>query len=146
MGPLTIVPTPDAPFRGSEKRVLLRLVAAVLGAVLATAGITALLLVVIHQRNWWSGWAAALVVSVAAALLSLGPVAAGLFISTQTMAFGFLAGAFIRMLVSISGALAAVWVLRIPPAPTLLLMLPLFFTGLAAECVGLSRALGRRKV
>jgi hypothetical protein len=138
--------TIHSPFHGNEKRVLLRLATTVLGAVLTAAGATALMIVVVHRPDWWSGWAAALVVSLAAALLSMGPVAAGMFISTQTMAFGFLAGAFIRMLVSISGALAAVWVLRTPPAPTLLLMLPLFFAGLAAECFVLSRAIGRSKV
>jgi hypothetical protein len=146
MVPVTIDPTPDAPFRGSETRLLLRLAAAVSGAVLMSAAATAILIIVVHRRDWWSGWAAALVVSLAAALLALGPLAAGLFINPQTMAYGYLAGAFVRMLVSISGALAAVWVLRTPPAPTLLLMLPLFFAGLVAECFGLGRALGRRKV
>lgn len=146
MGSVTIDPTPDVGWRGSEKRLLVRLAATVSAAMLTSAAVSAIVIAIAHRPDWWSGWAAALVVSLAAALLALGPVAVGLFISAQSMAFGYLAGAFVRMMVSIFGALAAIWVFRTPPVPTLLLMLPLFAAGLVAECFGLSRALGWRKI
>lgn len=148
MGSVTIDPTPDVRLRGSEMRLMVRLVAMVSASMLTIAAVTAFVIAISHRPDWWRGWSAALLVSLVAALLALGPVAVGLFIisSAQSVAFGYLAGAFVRMLVSICGALAAVWVFRTPPVPTLLFMLPLFAAGLVAECFGLSRALNCRKI
>jgi hypothetical protein len=125
----------------APRRVLARLTGAVGGAVLVTAGATAVVISVTHHPLWWSGWTAALLVSLMAAAVSLAAVAAGMLGGLQGMAYGFLAGAFARVLVSIGGAIAAISIVHTPPAPTLLLMLPLFFVQLATETIVLSRAL-----
>lgn len=130
----------------APRRVLARLTGAVGGAVLLTAGATAVVISATHHQLWWSGWTAALVVSLMAAVVSMAAVAAGMLGGLQGMAYGFLAGAFARVLVSIGGGFAAIWIVHTPPAPTLLLMVPLFFVQLAAECIVLSRALLPPKV
>lgn len=144
MVPPTSVPTSQTVVPAGQKQVLLPLGASVLAAVILVAAATAMFIVVMRQPTWWRGWWAALAVSLTAAVCSLAPVAAGLSIGIQGAAYGYLAGAFIRVLVSISGALAAIWVFHVPAASTLLLMVPLFFAQLLAESISLSRALGRR--
>lgn len=144
MVPPTSVPTSETVVPDRQKRVMLPLGALVLAALMLGAAATALLIIVMRQPTWWRGWWAALAVSSTAAVFSLAPVAAGLSIGIQGAAYGYLAGAFIRVLVSISGALAAIWVFHVPPTPTLLLMVPLYFAQLLAESISLSRALSRR--
>jgi len=146
MDRLAAIPTPENAATGAEMRLLLPVAMRVVAAVLLAAAATALLVVFARQPGWWRGWIAALVVSLAAALLSLGPVAAGILVGVQGMAYGYLAGAFIRVLVSIGGGVAAVWIFHTPPAPTLLFMVPLFFAQLLAESISLMRALNSRKL
>jgi hypothetical protein len=139
------IPTPENAAAGAEMRVLVPVAIRVVAVVLLAAAATALLVAFAGHPGWWRGWIAALVVSLAAALLSLAPVAAGILVGVQGMAYGYLAGAFVRVLVSIGGAVAAVWIFHTPPAPTLLLIVPLFFAQLLAESISLMRALNNRK-
>lgn len=139
------IPPPDSAAADAEMRVLAPVAIRVVAAVLIAAAATALLVAFAGHPGWWRGWIAALVVSLAAALLSLGPVAAGILLGVQGMAYGYLAGAFVRVLVSIGGAVAAVWIFRTPPTPTLLLIVPLFFAQLLAESISLMRALSSQK-
>lgn len=139
-------PTFDASMdRGRDaRRVLLRLVVAVLGAVLVAAGIMAAVVAALHRPDWWPGLLAAVGVSVPAALLAIAPVAAGLFAGVQFVAYGYLAGMAIRLLVTLGGALAAVIVGHTPPGPTLLMTVPLYMVQLVAEAIVLANSYRQR--
>ena len=145
MDPSATIPTPENAATGAAMRILVPVAIRVVGAVLIAAAATALLTAFAGHPGWWRGWTAALVVSLAAALLSLVPVAAGILVGVQGMAYGYLAGAFVRVLSSIGGGVAAVWIFRTPPTPTLLLIVPLFFAQLLAESISLMRALNSQK-
>lgn len=130
---------PTSSPRADAGPLIVRLVTVVFGALFVMAGATAAMIVVSHHEQWWAAWAAALAVSVVAAVLALGPVAAGLLSGVQYAAYGYLAGAFLRMMASLVGGLAAVLVFHTPAAPTLLILVPLYVAQVAAECVVLSR-------
>jgi hypothetical protein len=135
MQPL-IAPTTSP--RMAAGQMIVRLAWVVFGAVGLTAGLMAGLILASHRPLWWIAWSAAVGVSVLAALLALVPVAAGLIFGVQYAAYGYLAGAFLRMMVSLAGGLASVLAFRTPAAPTLLLLIPLYLSQVAAECVVLS--------
>lgn len=110
-----------------------RLFAATLGALLAASGATALLISAMHRPQWWSAWAAALAVSLPAAVLSLIPVALGLSDGLRTAAYGYLAGAVIRVLLTMAGLLVAVVGLGIRLVPIVMLVAPLYLAQLVIE-------------
>jgi hypothetical protein len=139
MAAATAQATSDRPARPDAGGVLLRLAIGVFGAIVLACGATAFLIALAHRPQWWSGWAAAGVVSVIAALLSLAPLAPALFAGVQYAAYGYLAGAALRMLASVLGGLAAVMIFRTPATPTLLLLAPPYLAQVAAEAVILSR-------
>jgi hypothetical protein len=129
----------DPPNRPDAARVLVRLAVAVFGAIVLACGATAALIALAHRPEWWPGWAAAGIVSVLAALLAMAPMVPALMIGAQYAAYGYLAGAALRMIASIVGGLAAVMIFRTPAAPTLLLLAPPYFAQVIAEVVCLSR-------
>ena len=118
--------------------------AAVLGSVLGVGILTAAVIEFTHRPEWRIAWLAALVVSLFAAALSLVPVCAGIFGGPKTAAYGYLAGAAIRLLVSIGGCLLAVFAIGAPARPTLLMAVPLYFVQLIAEPLILRRWMVRR--
>lgn len=124
----------------ASRRTVTRLMVSALGAILLTAGGTALLIVALHRPQWWSGWAAALAISLPAALLSLIPVAAGLSAGLRTAAYGYLAGAVLRVLLTLAGLLVAVIAAKIPAAPAVILVAPLYLAQVVAEIIVLVRA------
>lgn len=126
------------------RRVVTRLAGAVFGAMVLSAGALAVLIVATRHSQWWGAWAAAVAVSTVAAVLSLGPVIPGLFAGAQYVAVGYLAGMVLRMLIALGGGFAAVFVVRTPPGPTLLMLIPLYFAQIVAEAVILSRAIWLR--
>jgi len=128
----------------ASRRTVTRLMISALGAILLTAGATALLIVALHRPQWWSGWAAALAISLPAALLSLIPVAAGLSTGLRTAAYGYLAGAVIRVLLTLAGLLIAVIAAKIPPVATVILVAPLYLAQLVVEIAVLGRAVRPR--
>ena len=134
----------DAQGRESREPIVARLIAGVLAAEVLAAGTTALLIAASGRRDWWSGWTAALVVSLLAAALAIGPVIIGVRGGVQTAAYGYLAGAMLRMLASLGGGMVAVLIARTPPLPTLMLIVPLYMAQLVAECVVLGRAVWTR--
>lgn len=130
----------DAASSVAAQRVLVRLLAATGMAMVLIAGLSAGLIAATHRRSWWDGWVAALIVSVVAAAVSLVPVAAGVFAGARFAAYGYLAGAVIRILITLAGGMVAVMMARTPAAPTLLLLVPLYFGQLLAEATVLCRA------
>lgn len=133
-------PRSEAEPGSAPKRVIVRLVGMVCAAEVATAVLSAGVIVAGGHRAWWSAWAAALIVNVLAAVVSLAPLAPGLFAGGRLAAYGYLVGAAIRVLVVLAGGMMAVMVVRTPAAPTLLLLVPFYFAQLLAEAVVLSRA------
>jgi hypothetical protein len=129
----------DPPGRPDAARVLARLVIGVFGAIVLACGATAALIALAHRPEWWAGWVAATAVSFAAALLAMAPLVPALLADVQYAAYGYLAGAALRMLASVLGGLAAVMIFRTPPAPTLLLLAPSYLAQVAAEAVVLGR-------
>jgi hypothetical protein len=129
---------------GSDVRaVLARLVRSVVGSVLLTAGVTAAAIAAAGATGWWSGWRAATVVSLAAAFVSLVPLALGLCAGIQTAIAGFFAGAALRILLTLGGCMAAIWFWHTSVKATLLLAAPFYLAQLVAECVTLGRAFWR---
>ena len=117
----------------APRRVVARLFAATLVAIALAAGATALLILAIHRSHWWSAWAAALAVGLPAAVLSLIPVAAGFSAGLQTAAYGYLAGAVIRVLLITAGLLVAVIGAKIALVPIVILVAPLYLAQLVTE-------------
>lgn len=132
--PTNATPTIDA------KRVVILVTAAVVGSVLVTAGIIAAVIAALGKTAWWSGWSAALVAGLTAAVASVLPLVPGILGGAQTAVYGYLAAAFIRVIVALGTCMAAVFVWHTPPVPTLMLAVPLYFAQVAAEAVVLSRA------
>jgi hypothetical protein len=125
------------------QRILVRLVLPVLGAIVATAALSAAALAVTGRHGWWGGWTASLLVSLIATGLSLAPLVLGVRAGAQSAAYGYLGGAVARVLATIFGVLAAVFVFRVSGFATLVLILPLYFAALIAECAALWRVMSR---
>lgn len=127
-----------------SRPVVMRLMISALGAILFMAAVTALLIVALHRPQWWSGWTVALAVSLPAALLSLIPVASGLSAGLRTAAYGYLAGAVIRVLLTLAGLLVAIIGAKVPPVPTVILVAPLYLAQLVVEIAVLGQAVRSR--
>jgi len=125
------------------QRIIARLVLPVLGTILATAALSAGAIAISGRQAWWAGWTTALVVSLFATGLSLAPLVLGVRAGPQTAAYGYLAGAVARVLATIFGVLAAVFVFRVSAFATLVLILPLYFAALIAECTALWKLMPR---
>jgi len=135
----TVAP-PASPSPASEKRVVLPLTIAVIGSVLAMAGVSAVCIALTGRSAWWSGWIASVVISVLATAVSLVPMALGLRAGVQNAAYGYLGGATARLLMTMFTTLAAVYVFRAPVFTTLVLLMPLYLAALIAECAVLWRS------
>lgn len=110
---------------------------------MATAALSAGAIAMSGRQTWWSGWTTALVISLFATGLSLAPLILGVRAGAQTAAYGYLAGAVARVLATIFGVLAAVFVFRVSAFATLVLILPLYFAALIAECTALWKMMPR---
>lgn len=119
---------------------LLALGMTVVGAVLITGGLTAGGIMILGARAWWSGWVAALLISLIASVISIAPLLLGICGGIQTAIAGFFAGMILRMLLMLGGAIAAIWVWHTPAKSTLLLAAPFYLAQLIAECAMLARA------
>ena len=124
---------------------LIRLAAWVFGAIALTSAASAAVIAMAHRPAWWSGWVAATAISLLAAVLAMAPLVPALFAGVQYAAYGYLAGALLRILASLLGGLAAVLIFRTPPVPTLLLLVPPYLAQLVAEVVVLSRVFWPRR-
>ena len=144
VAPVIIAPPPVATTSPEGRHAVMLLAAAVLGSVMVVGALIAAGIAVAGRSGWWSGWSAAMVISLLAAVCSLVPVSAGVLGGTRMAAYGYLAGAAIRMLVTLGGCMMAVLAVRTAPRPTLLIAVPLYFAQLVAEPLVLRRALARR--
>ncbi|HSU66632.1 MAG TPA: hypothetical protein VLJ39_07160 [Tepidisphaeraceae bacterium] len=122
------------------RRTVSRLLAAMAGGLILTAGITALLIELAGRPGWWSGWVASMIVGTLAALLSLALVVPGFVAGLQWAVYGYLAGSVARVLTALGGCVVAVLIFRTPAAPTLFLIVPIYFAQVVIEAVVLSRA------
>jgi hypothetical protein len=122
------------------KRTLPLLLGAMAAALIVSAGATALVIEMAGRQAWWGGWVAALVVSVLATLLSLALVVPGIVAGPQWAAYGYLAGALVRVMTALAGCVVAVLVFHTPAAPTLFLVVPMYFAQVATEAIVLGRA------
>ena len=127
------------------RRLSLLVVAAVLGSVIFAAVVTAAAIALSGRPGWWSGWWAALAASLLAASAALGALVPGLRAGGDAAVYGFMIAAFLRVVVTLAGCAAAVFVWHTPPTPTLMLAMPLFFVQIVVELIVLRRAfwLGR---
>ena len=138
------IPAPQHRQDAEAKRILVTLAIGSSLVLLLVAGSAAVVIGFRGSGSWWHGWVAALVISVLATCASLAAVAPGILAGAQAAAYGYLAGAVVRMLVALVACIAAVAVFRAPPIPTLLLVVPLYFGQVAAEALILGRAFWAR--
>jgi hypothetical protein len=122
----------------------MRLVLPVLATIMVTAALSAGAIAISARPAWWPGWTTALLVSLFATGLSLAPLILGVRSGAQSAAYGYLAGAVARVLATIFGVLGAVFVFRVSAFATLVLIVPLYFAALIAECTALWRIMSRR--
>ena len=115
------------------------LIRCVLLAMLGTALVIALLLLVMGRGDWWQGFGAATLLSALAAAVSITAMRVGIGFGVQGAIAGHFAGAGLRLLVVLGGGLLLVGVGKYPAAPTLLLAVPYYFATLGAEVVCLAR-------
>lgn len=120
-------------------RVMRALIVALASALACTAALLALVLLVVGRADWWRGFAAAAVLSVVSAVLSVVPLRVGLSFGMLGALAGHFAAMVLRLIVLVAGALLLVKVADYPPAPTLTLSVPFCFALLAAEAVTLAR-------
>ena len=125
----------DAP---AVARRLVRTVAGILG--IMSLVITGSLLIA-GRRDWQAALLPALGITLLAALISVPALLWGLFGTYYRAVGGCLVGMVLRGLVTASGLLVAVVVWHRSPIAMLLLVTPLYFGQLVAECLVLVRAL-----
>jgi len=125
----------DAP---AVARRLVRAVAGMLGVV--SLALTAAV-VLGGRRDWQAALLPSLAITLLAAFVSLPALAWGLFGTYYRAVGGCLVGMVLRGLVTASGLLVVVVVWHRSPLAMLLLVTPLYFAQLAAECIVLVRAL-----
>jgi hypothetical protein len=114
--------------------------------VLLVAGLTAVIIALTGRHAWWSGWVAALIISLSAAFASLAALAPTLFAGMETAVYGYLGGSVLRTLITLGGCIAAVFIFRIPAVPTLVLASPLYFAQLIVEVAVLGTELRKQKI
>ena len=125
----------DAP---AVARRLVRAVAAMLAVV---ALILAGALLIAGHRDWQAALLPALGITLLAAVVSLPALVWGLFGSYYRAVGGCMVAMVLRGFVTACGLLVAVLVWHRSPLAMLLLVTPLYFAQLAAECIVLVRAL-----
>jgi hypothetical protein len=126
--------------------VILPLAGIVLGTIVITAGLSALVIAMSGRQGWWSGWVGALSICLAATLVSLVPISLGLSVGGVSVAYGYLGGTTVRLLSTVLFGAAALYVFRAPTFATLVLLLPLYMVTLIAECTVLWRTLASGKL
>lgn len=112
-------------------------------ALLGTAGVLVVLLVLIARADWWEGLLAAFVLNLLAGVVSLVPLWLGLAWGIQGAVAGYFVGMGLRLFVVLAGALLLVQVGDYPAAPTFVLAVPLYLALLGAESASLGRLLWR---
>lgn len=112
----------------------------VVGSVLITGGLTAGGIMALGATSWWSGWGAALVISLIASIISIVPLLLGVCGGIQAAIAGFFAAMMLRMLLMLGGSMLAIWVWHTPAKSTLLLAAPFYLAQVIAECAMLARA------
>ncbi len=112
---------------------VLKLSAAVLGAIGLTAIVLAGVVVLAGRNDWWVPLGVATIVSLLAALLSMVPIVLSLGRGPMAAATGHFIATGVRVVISIGGCFLAVKARGLPAAPTMLLMVPYYFAVLAAE-------------
>lgn len=124
---------PAVPTEPDLAMVAARLPRTVLFTFLVSGVVLAAVLVLINKADWWRGFAAASIVSAIAAAVAVLPVMWGLRRDLHKAAAGFMAGIGLRMAVSLGGCSLAVLVGGYPAVPTMLLMMAIYLSILAAE-------------
>ena len=124
----------------NPRRILTALLAWSAAALVLTASVTAALIVVTGRHSWWSGWLGAIAISMASTLASLAVLSPSIFGGMQTAAYGYLAASVARMLVALISCMAAIWIVRVPAVPTLVVIIPLYFVQLVTEAFVVGRA------
>ena len=139
LNPLISATTPSAP--PSPVQALTR---AVITALVVTAfGLTALLLLAL-RGDWWRAFFAASVLSVVAAAASVPVVAWGMKFGLrrpEILTATYLAAAFVRAIISLGGAVAAILLADYPKVPTLMMVVPYYLSILAAETLVVAKLL-----
>ena len=118
---------PDAP------PVAPALVRALGAAMVGTAAVLAMILVLVQRGDWWRGLLGAAVVTALSAAASVPPLALGLRRGLYPAVAGAFAAMGVRAVVALGGGVLAVKALQYPAAPTLLLLVVFYFAVLAAE-------------
>jgi hypothetical protein len=128
---VTAPPANSTPmFSPSPRHALLRNLA--FGYVTAAAALAGMI-VLADRPLWWRGLLAASVISAGAAIASLPPLMWGLRQKLDRLVAACFMAAGIRAVISLGGALFAVFFGRYPAAPTLLMMVCYYFVLLAIE-------------
>ena len=142
-GDLSTKPLDQRPVFGPEARlVAARLGRAVAVSLFVVALVSAALLLLFSRRPaWWSAYISAVMISLVAVVFSLPVVIWGLFGTIYRVVAGYLIAMVLRGVVTVAGLAIVVWAGRYPPIPTLLILAPLYFAQLAAECIVLARAM-----
>lgn len=90
--------------------------------------------------GWWRGWAAAALITAVSAVVSMAPLVPGLMAGGQWAIYAYLASTVARLLVTTLACIAAVWVIRVPAVPTLVLAVPLYFVQVVVEVMAVGRS------
>ena len=109
--------------------------------VVAALSIVAVLLLAVRP-DWWRAFAAASVVSVAAAAASVPVVAWGLrngLKHPEILTFAYVASMLVRAAVSLGGGVAAIVLGKYPLTATLMMIFPYYLSILAAETIVVAR-------
>src|SRR3954465_4630245 len=117
--------------------------AVAVGVVGAALAIVAVLLLAVRP-DWWRAFAAASVVSVAAAAASVPVVAWGLrngLKHPEILTFAYVASMLVRAAVSLGGGVAAIVLGKYPLTATLMMIFPYYLSILAAETIVVARLL-----
>ena len=124
----------------NPRRILTALLTWSSAVLVVTASATAALIILTDRHSWWSGWLAAIAISMASTLASMAVLSPSIFGGMQTAAYGYLAASVVRMLAALISCIAAIWILRLPAVPTLIVIIPLYFAQLATEAFVVGRA------
>jgi len=123
----------------SKYAAAVKLLAAVLGAMLFTAVLLTGVLFIVGRADFWQPFSVATGVSLLAAVLSVVPIVLSLGKGPTSAAVGHFIATGVRVVVSLGGCFLAIRFRDLPAAPTLLLMVPYYFAVLIAESTMLAR-------